>query len=319
MSNLDTAPAETLCAGATERPLAEIRMLPGRQVPLGGLRSVTVSRLLPQRELPTVGAWCFLDVAGPSSRPADILPHPHIGLQTVTWPLTGQVRHRDTLGSDVIVRPAELNLMTSGNAIAHSEFSVEDGGPLHFVQLWVALPEHRRHGPAAFAQHRDLPVVGFAGGSATVFIGELAGARSPAEVHTPLLGADLVLGAGAAIDLPVDPDFEHAVHLISGAIQVDGRTLEPGPLWYLGAGRDRLAISTAPGARLVLLGGTVFAEELVMWWNFVGRSHEEIEQARADWEAHSPRFGEIPAHGDERIPAPPLPAVRLTARRRRAD
>src|SRR6478752_6796553 len=135
-------------------------LLESREVPLGGVRAMHVSRALPQRNLPLVGAWCFLDRFGPQVTRMRVEPHPHIGLQTVTWPFVGEVRHRDTLGSDVVVRRGALNLMTSGAGIAHSEYSVgEEAAPLDALQLWVALPEHRRHGARAFERHDDLPIV----------------------------------------------------------------------------------------------------------------------------------------------------------------
>ncbi len=154
-----------------------------REVPLGGVRAMSVHRSLPQRDLPLVGAWCFLDRFGPQQARMRVEPHPHIGLQTVTWPYQGEVRHRDSVGSDVVVRRGALNLMTSGAGIAHSEYSLgEDAAPLDALQLWVALPEVRRHGGPAFEQHAVLPEVALpavdgTAGAATVVLGELAGRR----------------------------------------------------------------------------------------------------------------------------------------------
>ena len=125
------------------------RLIEPREVPLGGIRALNVWRTLPHRDLPTVGAWCFVDHFGPTEETMTVLPHPHTGLQTVTWPLSGEVRHRDNLGSDVVLRPGELNLMTAGDGVAHSEFSVGGPGIMHGIQLWVALPDGPRTGPAA--------------------------------------------------------------------------------------------------------------------------------------------------------------------------
>ncbi|ACQ81718.1 Pirin domain protein [Beutenbergia cavernae DSM 12333] len=317
MTNLETHPHETECtATGAAGPVRE--RYEARQVPLGGLRAAVVSRTLPHRELSTVGAWCFLDAFTPGDAPMNVLPHPHIGLQTVTWPLEGRMLHRDSLGSEQLLRPGELNLMTSGAGVSHSEFTVDDVGA-RGLQLWVALPDPDRHADAAF-EHvgaDDLPVVETGGVRARVFVGELDGVSSPAHVHTPLVGAQIDLSARSSAAVPLRPDFEYAVQTIDGEVRVAGERLEPGPLLYLGTGREELPLAADGVARLLLLGGEPLGEDLLMWWNFVGRTHAEIAEAREDWEAHSVRFGTIPAHGDERIPAPALPNVRLTPRRRR--
>jgi quercetin 2,3-dioxygenase len=283
-------------------------ILEPRSVPLGGLRAMRVDRVLPQRELPTVGAWCFLDAFGPHDVRMRVLPHPHTGLQTVTWPMAGEIRHRDSLGSDVVVRPGQLNLMTAGRGVSHSEFSVSDG-VLHGVQLWVALPADRAAMAPAFEQHVDLPVFG---GVATVFMGSLGDVTSPATTHTPLVGADVAL-TGASV-LPLRQEHEHAVLAVTD-LTVDGTALPKGRLLYLDPGRHELRLS-APDGRALLLGGEPFPDNLVMWWNFVGRSHDEIAEARAAWEAADERFGVVSGHDGARIPSPGLPGVRLTPRRR---
>lgn len=303
-------------------------LLEAREVPLGGVRAMSVHRALPQRELPLVGAWCFLDRFGPQETRMRVEPHPHIGLQTVTWPYLGDVRHRDSVGSDVVVRRGALNLMTSGAGIAHSEYSVgEDAAPLDALQLWVALPESRRHGGPAFEQHAVLPELELrpaAGepGSATVVLGELAGVASPATVYTPIVGAELRIPAGSTVTVPLDPSWEHALVAVYGEAGVaadagDDVVVDAAHLLYLGTHRDGVVISSPAGATLFLLGGEPFEDDVVMWWNFVGRTHEEIVEAREAWESGSARFGRVIDHGDERIPAPPMPAVRLTRRRRR--
>jgi redox-sensitive bicupin YhaK (pirin superfamily) len=281
---------------------------------------MTVTRTLPERTLPTVGAWCFLDQSGPNDLVMHLLPHPHIGLQTVSWLIEGRVWHRDSVGSDVTIYPGQLNLMTSGRGIAHSEFSpTDEPESVHLLQLWVALPDDARWIDPHFEQHSDLPTVSRGGLTATVIMGELEGAMSPAQTYTPLVGAELRLAPGTREMLTINPDHEYAVLVISGAATVDGETCEPGPLVYFGTGRDTLRIEADAEAIVLLLGGEPFAEELVMWWNFVGRSHEEIAEARDQWQAHDPRFAPVAGHGDDRIPAPDLPTVRLTPRRRRID
>jgi len=308
---------------------ADALLLSSRDVPLGGVRAMEVHRALPQRDLPMVGAWCFLDRFGPQIARMRVEPHPHIGLQTVTWPFVGEVRHRDSIGSDVVVRSGVLNLMTSGAGISHSEYSAgEDAGPLDALQLWVALPETRRHGEPDFERHEDLPIVELAAdegedAAAIVVLGEFGGATSPATVHTPIMGAEVRVPAGSRVRLPLRTDWEYALVGIDGDADAaadavrDPLAVSPLDLLYLGIHRDGIELSSADGATLFLLGGEPFEDDIVMWWNFVARTHDEIVEAREEWEARSARFGTVAGHGDVRIPAPPLPAVRLTARRRR--
>ncbi|MEV0249120.1 pirin family protein [Nocardia sp. NPDC050712] len=323
MSDLEEHPAEQLCEPAAgPGPVAEL--FPAREVPLGGVRGVFVERVLPQRDLPTVGAWCFFDHFGSptvtkTDAPPDIDPHPHIGLQTVTWPFTGQIRHRDSVGSDVEIHPGQLNLMTSGRGIAHSEYYSADAPAGHGLQLWIALPGNATGVDPHFEQHRELPVYRAAGLQAIVLIGTLAGHTSPARAYTPIVGADVRVEPGAEVTLPLNPAFEHAVLLIEGDATIAGAPLAPGPLLYLGTERNELRLTSSAGAHFLLIGGEPFGEELVMWWNFVGRSHEEIVAARDDWEGHEVRrFPDIAGHPPEqRIPAPPLPALHLKPRKRR--
>jgi len=299
-------------------PGAVSRLIAQREVPLGGPRGMIVTRTIPDRSLPTIGAWCFIDQGGPVEHRSRLLPHPHIGLQTVTWLIEGEMLHRDSLGTEVLIRPGQLDLMTSGRGIAHSEFTPGDGAPrMHLFQLWVALPDEARHQEPHFEQHSDLPQASGLGWSATVFMGALGGAISPAATYSPLVGAEVRIDPGVTARIPVDRAHEHGVLAARGGVEIDGVQLGAGPLLYLGTSRDELIIEAGPaGATLILVGGTPLREDLVMWWNFVGRSHDEIVAARDDWESNDARFGDIPYHRGARIPAPPLPNVRLTPRRR---
>jgi len=310
---------ETIYAAtaATEAEPASV-LLPGHDVPLG--RYTTVRRLLPQRPRRMVGAWCFVDQFGPDDvvgRPGmQVPPHPHTGLQTVTWLVAGEVLHRDSLGSLATIRPGEVNLMTAGHGIAHSEESPAAHPPvMHGLQLWIAMPEKARHGAPRFEHHAGLPVLEIDELGVTVVVGALGAARSPAVVHTPLLGAEVVVPAGAAGRLPLSRGFEHAALVLDGAAQVEGTTLTPGSLLYLGIGRQELNVHSGSGARLFLLGGEPFAEPLVMWWNFVARTHEEIVEAREDWAAGR-RFGTVTGYAAPPLPAPTMPTTRLKARDR---
>ncbi|WP_084102193.1 pirin family protein [Demequina sp. NBRC 110051] len=308
------------------RPGPRLIPLEAREVPLGGLRAMSVQRVLPSRDLPTIGAWCFVDRFGPQRVTMTVDPHPHTGLQTVTWPLTGRIRHRDTLGSDTVLDVGQLNLMTAGDGVAHSEYSLgAEDDLLDALQLWIALPERSRAGDADFETHTFLPRLTLpslhgADAVVTVVMGAFAGTRSPATTHTPLVGAQVSLTAGSVVDLPLDPAWEHGLVHVDGDVTVESGeiTMPERGLIYLGDRRERVRVSAATDATLFVLGGEPFAEDIVMWWNFIGRTHEDIATARDDWEARSERFGEVAGHGDVRIPAPPLPGVRLTPRRRRA-
>lgn len=317
MSNLDRKPAPTTCGGeAAHGPVRDL--LTGRQVPLG--ESTVVRRLLPNLGRRMVGAWCFVDHYGPddiADEPGmQVPPHPHMGLQTVSWLHQGEVLHRDSLGSLQTVRPYELGLMTSGRAISHSEESPHTHARyLHGAQLWVALPDAHRHTDPAFEHHQDLPVVTAPGLRATVILGTLDTATSPGTTHTPIVGADLALSEGASLRLPLVPDFEYAVLAMTGRIDVDGVPVEPGSMLYLGCGRPDLPLRAHTDGSVLLLGGEPFEERIVMWWNFIGRTGEEIARARTDWMT-GPRFGTVHGYAGERLPAPELPTTPLKARGR---
>ncbi|WP_308438401.1 pirin family protein, partial [Kitasatospora indigofera] len=180
---------------------------------------------------------------------------------------------------------------------------------------WVALPDAHRHTDPAFEHHADLPAVTTAGLHGTVILGSLDGARSPGTVHTPLVGVDLTLHEGAAARLPLEPDFEYAVLTMSGLTEVDGVRLEPGSMLYLGSGRRELPLRALADGSLLLLGGEPFEEKLVMWWNFVGRTGEEITRAREDWMSGA-RFGTVRGYDGAPVPAPQLPVTPLKARGR---
>jgi redox-sensitive bicupin YhaK (pirin superfamily) len=299
-------------------PEPESVLLPGHDVPLG--RYTTVRRLLPQRQRRMVGAWCFVDHFGPedvTGRPGmQVPPHPHTGLQTVTWLVEGEIVHRDSLGSDQAIRPGQLNLMSSGHGIAHSEMSPADHPPaMHGLQLWVALPEEARSGEPRFEHHAELPVLRDGDASLTVLVGRYGSGESPALVHTPLVAVEVVLPGPVTHRLDLEPAFEYGILTMSGTVAAAGATVTPGALLYLAPGRSEVTVEVPGEARVFLLGGLPFEEDLVMWWNFVGRSHEEIVQAREDWMAGR-RFGRVGGCTHQPLPAPELPTVRLKARDR---
>jgi redox-sensitive bicupin YhaK (pirin superfamily) len=316
MSNTDPAPAEVDCVAS---PFAGV--LHPREVPLGGPRAIRVRRTLPQRERSLIGAWCFADHYGPhdvrGGTGMDVPPHPHTGLQTVSWLFSGEVEHRDSAGVHAMVRPGELNLMTAGAGICHSEVSTGATEILHGAQLWVALPESDRDTDRDFAHYAPTPRQ--AGAVTTrVFLGELEGQRSPVHTFTPLLGAQLDLDPGAEVSLDVDDRFEHGVLVDRGDVEACGSALAVADLAFQGTGHHRLHLLNRGDtpARVLLLGGTPFTEDLVMWWNFVGRSHEDIARFREQWQNHDARFGAVEGYRGAvtRLPAPPLPNATLRPR-----
>ncbi len=256
-----------------------------------------IRRALPNRHRRTVGAWCFLDHAGPvdyaAGRGLTIGPHPHIGLQTFSWMIEGRILHRDSLGFEQWIHPGQVNLMTAGRGISHSEESPADApGRFQLAQLWIALPKAESEREPAFHHYPELPVFGQGGFRITVLAGLHAGHRSPAQVYTPLVGLDLAAAGAAGAVLPLDPAFEHAVLTLEGAPAVAGEPLAPGVLQYLGPGRDSLRIDAPAASRLLVIGGEPFAEEILLWWNFVARSRDEIEAAARDWQ-RGERFGRV--------------------------
>lgn len=254
-----------------------------------------VRRALPRRTRRMVGAWCFIDHMGPATvdeRGLGVAPHPHIGLQTVTWLVAGEALHRDSLGTEQVIAPGQLNLMTAGDGVSHSEEGTGYRGEMHGVQLWVAQPTSTRHGPPGFEHHAELPQVELDGCVATVMIGELAGVASAARRDTDHAGFDLDLRPGTTT-IPVRPDYEHALVVFTGAGVVDGAVVEPGHLAYLGVGRDEIVLTAAEPTRALLVGGVPFDEPVLMWWNFVARTREEIDSAHRDWAAGASRFGRV--------------------------
>lgn len=266
-------------------------------------------RALPRRDRRTVGAWCFADHMGPTtevaSGPGGIGPHPHIGLQTVTWLVAGELVHRDSLGTEQNIAPGQLNLMTAGRGVSHAEEATPRGGGVHGIQLWVAQPDRTRHGDAAFEHHATLPQCELPNAIGTVLVGSFGGVTSDARADTDHFGAELLLRGGAT-SVPVQPTHEHAIVVLSGRIDLDGEPIFPGHLGYVDVGRSELRLVAGEPTRLMLLGGEPFEAKITMWWNYVARDRDEIAQANADWAEGHDRFGET-GSALPRIPAPTPP------------
>ena len=330
MTNPERDPDEIVCTTGA----ATVEVMVPREVPLGGPRAMHVRRTLPQRHRSLIGAWCFLDHYGPDevadSGGMSVAPHPHTGLQTVSWLFTGEVEHRDSAGNHAMVRPGELNLMTAGRGISHSEVSPASTTTLHGAQLWVALPESARHTEPGFEHYTPGTVTGD-GWRARVFLGSLLGDRSPVTTYSPLLGAELLLEPHTELTLDVDPAFEHGVLVDGGVVAVVGRETKQNELIYVPPGSPQLALAAYDEpVRLLLLGGEPFGESIVMWWNFVGRTHDEVVAFREEWQGQitdggavvtdsqdvsEGRFGVVVGDHLPPIPAPEMPHVRLKQRR----
>lgn len=265
-----------------------------------------VRRALPRRGRRMVGAWCFADHMGPAAvtkeHGLDIGPHPHTGLQTVTYIVNGEAVHRDSLGSEQLIAPGQLNLMTAGEGVSHSEEATgRYEGTLQGIQLWIAQPDATRRGPAEFEHHGELPRIAMHQSVATVLVGEFEGVQSPARHDSPLVGVELSIKN--RVNLELHPDFEYAIIVLEGALASDGIDLGPGQLGYLSAGIDEIDLDAYEPTRAMLLGGVPFESEIVMWWNFVARSREEIDLAYESWQNDDGRFGDVTS-SLERISAP---------------
>lgn len=290
--------------------MPSIEVVPAREATVG---SSTVRRALPQRPRRTIGAWCFVDHFGPSEPEAadglSVGPHPHCGLSTVTWLIRGSAVHTDSLGSEQPIRPGQLNLMTAGHGISHAEQTpTGERGDLHGVQFWVAQPEATRHGPAAFEHHAELPTVGVGDWRATVLLGSFGGERSPARADTPLVGVEFVAATERAATgtVELDPAFEHGIVVIEGQLELEGTSVGVGQLAYVPVGTAGVTLRADGAARWLVLGGEPFEAPVQMWWNFVGRTRDEMTTAVADWNEGSDRFGST--HSElARIAAPPTP------------
>ena len=278
-----------------------------------------IRRALPNRHRRMVGAWCFLDHAGPvdyePGQGLSIGPHPHIGLQTFTWMIEGEVLHRDSLGCEQLIHPGQVNLMTAGKGISHSEESPTGrAGRFHAAQLWIALPDAERHREPDFRHYPNLPVIDRGGFRITVLAGACEGERSPAKVYTPIVGLDLSTRGRSRFELPLEPSFEHAVLTLEGAPALNGEILEPGTLLYLGTGRSFVELGSLAASRMLLIGGTPFGEEILLWWNFVARTPAEMEAAVRDW-VDGQHFGKVHGARGKPLVAPDPGVLRLKGAR----
>lgn len=278
---------------------------------------IEVARLLPKGGKRTVGAWCFLDHIGPAVFSdglggMQVGLHPHIGLQTFTWMLEGEQLHRDSLGSEVCVSPGQLALMTAGtgrrHGICHTEQTPEGVPRVHAVQLWIALPPRREIAPD-FEYHAQLPQWSEGGASFVLTTGSFAGRTAPTGQYSPLLGVDVRFSEAQTWRFPVRPHWEYGILVIDGEAQVGGMKFAANEMAVWSDSDGFAEIRAAAGTHIMLLGGEPLAEQVLMWWNFVAYSRDDLAQAVADWNGGHPRFGTIDLRGTglQRIDAPDLP------------
>lgn len=289
--------------------MSQIQRIAGRASDIGD--GMMVVRALPSRQRRMVGAWCFLDHLGPlefgPGQGMHVGAHPHTGLQTFTWLIEGEVMHRDSLGNEQLIRPGQVNLMTAGRGVVHTEDSLGTGQRLHAAQLWIALPPEQADCPPAFAHYPDLPRWDDGGCTFTLVAGSFAGRTMAGDFRTPLVGVDAYSPQGADLELPLEAAFEYGILLLEGEIRIGEERFASDEFAYLGSGAERIAIAMAAGTRLLLLGGQPFGEPVLMWWNYVGFSKAAIAEAQAEWAAGGPRFGPVAGDGGRRLVAPPLP------------
>ncbi|WP_168407610.1 pirin family protein [Acinetobacter indicus] len=286
-----------------------IQEVPLRRAEIG--QGTVIKRALPSRHKRMIGAWCFLDHAGPVSFPQgdglDVGPHPHIGLQTFTWMIEGTLMHTDSIGSKQLIRPKQVNLMTAGQGISHTEVAPEQETHMHAAQLWIALPDAKRNMPSRFDHYPELPVVSRDGVEFTVLVGEFLETRSPVEVHSPLLAVDLTAAETVRTQLQLNPAFEYGFMALEGTAHINQHELNEDNMVVLEPGLQDIEIELHQGARVLLLGGEPFESAILLWWNFVGRTQDELSEARDQWVNQDPRFGSIPDYNGPRLEAPALP------------
>jgi redox-sensitive bicupin YhaK (pirin superfamily) len=308
MSPLDTSSSPLQDSTQLSNGEKSIQRVISRQAEVGG---IPIHRLMPSRQRRMIGAWCFLDHAGPSVFTSGagmrVGPHPHIGLQTFTWMLQGEVLHRDSLGTEQIIRPGQVNLMTAGRGIAHTEESLPGEEKLHAAQVWIALPPEASDCALAFDHHPVLPRWSEGGCDFTLLAGSYGKHRAPARLYSPLVGIDLFSEKGTDVQLPLDPAFEYGILTLEGETQIDAQPFAADELAYLGSGNSELRLQLSPGSRIILIGGEPWDNDVLIWWNFVGHSKAQIAQAQHDWEARNERFGTIRGYDGEPMTAPPLP------------
>lgn len=293
------------CPAVTGSPVLE-RVTP-HNTDVGGIE---VNRVLPRRQRRVIGAWCFLDHIGPvSGREIDLHvgAHPHISLQTFTWMMQGEILHRDSLGTEQVIRPGQVNLMTAGRGIAHTEDSVAGQNAIHAAQLWIALPKEHADTEPSFDHYPDLPHWREQNVDMTLLIGGYGARTAPTKSFSPLVGVDLQVVQAGQTNLELRSDFEYGLLPLQGDWKIESEIFAENDLAYLGCGRTHLRVESPANGRALLVGGAPLKHEVLIWWNFVSHSRAAIIQAQRDWEAdNKSRFADVPG-ATKRLSPPPIP------------
>ena len=287
-----------------------LQTFPLRRAEIG--QGTVIKRALPSRHKRMIGAWCFLDHAGPAhfaqGEGLDVGPHPHIGLQTFTWMIEGSMMHGDSLGTQQLIRPKQVNLMTAGYGITHTEVAPETETQMHSVQLWIALPDAQKDMPPQFDHYPELPVVEKDQLKWTILVGEFLATASPVHVHSALLGVDIESQQAASSQLKLDPTFEYGFLLLEGSATVNGHELTQDNMIVLDVGVPQVNLSVGSNSRIILVGGEPFESPILLWWNFVGRTQEELAIAREQWvNQDTTRYGQMNNYDGARLIAPTFP------------
>ena len=286
-----------------------IQDFPTRSAEIG--RGTVIKRALPSRQKRMIGAWCFLDHAGPVTFPQgdglDVGPHPHIGLQTFTWMIEGTMMHTDSIGSKQLIRPKQVNLMTAGYGISHTEVAPDTETRMHAAQLWIALPDDKINMAPQFDHYPVLPVVEKDNIEFTVLVGEFMDTVSPVQVHTELLGIDFFASEATETRLPLNPKLEYGFMALEADAIVRGHVSNGDNMVVPEPGISQIEVELPKGSRLLLIGGEPFESPILLWWNLVGRTQEELKTATEQWINQDARFGTIPDYDGPRLEAPAFP------------
>ena len=293
---------------AAASPLS-VQRIAARKGSLG--EGMEIARALPTKERRMVGAWCFLDHLGPINFPSDgglhVGAHPHTRLQTFTWMIEGEILHRDSLGFEQVVRAGQVNLMTAGYGISHTEDSLRGGERLHAAQLWIALPDAVADQPPAFDHYPQVPQWQEQGCAWSLMAGSYGAHTAPTKLYSPLLGLEVLTQEPVQVQLSLQADFEHGLLALGGGFTVDGQSFGADELAYLAPGNTSLTVALQPNTRLFVIGGTPMTDPVTIWWNFLGSDFDAIRGYRAQWEARDARFGRVKEGEHRRLIAPTLP------------
>lgn len=294
---------------SAHQPAATIERIVARKGSLG--EGMEIARALPTKERRMVGAWCFLDHVGPIAFAPGVGlhvgAHPHTRLQTFTWMIEGEVLHRDSLGYEQVLRAGQVNLMTAGYGISHTEDSVRDGERLHAAQLWIALPDDVADQAPAFDHYPQVPQWQAQGCGWSLMAGSYGEYAAPTKLYSQLLGLEVLAGSAGSVHLDLQADFEYGLLALTGGFTVSGESFGKDELAYLAPGRAELEVQLQPNTRLFVIGGVPFTDPVSIWWNFLGQDLASIRGYCAQWEAGDARFGQVKEGEHRRLVAPQLP------------